>query len=439
VLLHGQVTDSAPVYSGGDVILLAENLTPSDIAQLDQKNVIAFCTVNGGATSHVAILARSLGIPAISGMDPKVLTLDDGSEVLLDGDKGEIHLTPSPTDKVRVRKVQLDQLEKRRIAQTQAHSSALTRDGKRIEVAANIGGVADAIKAVELGADGVGLLRSEFLFLERDVAPTEDEQYQIYQSIADVLEHRPLVIRTLDVGGDKPLKYLAIPHEENPFLGIRGIRVGLLHQQIFRDQVSAILRVKSRGKIQIMFPMIATLEELLQAKAILEEERQRLKVPAIEIGVMVEVPSAALIAESLAREVDFFSIGTNDLTQYTLAMDRGHKDLAKQADALHPSVLHLIGLTCEAARKHGKWVGVCGGLAGDLNAVAILLGLGVEELSVSIPSIPLVKSQVRETTMAQAQNLAERALLARTAGEVRELKQGNQDSFQAQEASNAIL
>lgn len=409
-------------------ILIAENLTPSQTAQLDRDKVFAFATVSGGATSHVAILARSLDLPALAGMDAKILEIPEGSEVVIDGDRGELRLHPTAEEKARIVEKQKEIFERRRAALALAHKPAQTRDGKRIEVAANIGNLADAREAMEMGADGVGLLRSEFLFLERDTAPSEDEQHSIYQQIAEVLGERPLVIRTLDVGGDKPLKYLPIPPEENPFLGIRGIRVGLLHEDILRTQLRAILRVKSKAKIHIMFPMIATLEEFRQAKAILEEERKKLGASPVALGIMVEVPSAALNAEAFAEEADFFSIGTNDLTQYTLAMDRGHKDLAKAADALHPSVLKLIALTCQAARKHKRWVGVCGGLAGDQNAVSILLGLGVEELSVSIPSIPLIKSQVRENALNEAKAVAEKALAAQSAEAVRALSSVNENS-----------
>lgn len=416
------VENAAMPEFGAGTILLAENLTPSQTAQLDRDKVFAFATVSGGATSHVAILARSLGLPALAGMNAKILTIPDGTEVIVDGDRGELRLNPSAQEKQAAKGLQEQQLEKRRAALTSAHQPAFTRDGKQIEVAANIGNLNDAKEAVTMGADGVGLLRSEFLFLDREDAPTEDEQLSIYQQIADVLGPKPLVIRTLDVGGDKPLRYLPIPPEENPFLGIRGIRVGLLHQEILRTQLRAILRVKSAAKIHIMFPMISTFEEWHQAKAIFEEERQRLKAPAIPLGIMVEVPSVALMAETFAREVDFFSIGTNDLTQYTLAMDRGHKDLAKLADALHPSVLKLIELTCNAARAHGRWVGVCGGLAGDSKAVPILLGLGVTELSVSIPSLPLIKSQVREQSLPEAQQVAGDALRLASASAVRNMK-----------------
>lgn len=400
-------------------ILVAENLTPSDTVQLDREKVLGFCTTTGGATSHVAILARSLGIPAVAGIDRRALEIADGTEVVLDGDLGEIRLNPNWIEKEKILDHQREVLNRRKNAMAQTMERAVTVDGKVIEVAANIGGLEDAKKAVELGCDGVGLLRSEFLFLERATAPSEEEQYRVYQDIANALGKRPLIIRTLDVGGDKPLQYLPIEPEENPFLGIRGIRVGFLKPEILREQLRAILRVKSKGKMHVMFPMIASIHELRQAKAILEEERKKLGAAPIQVGIMIEVPSAALMADTFAPECDFFSIGTNDLTQYTLAMDRGHKDLAKQVDGLDPSVLKLIEMTVKAAHAHGKWVGVCGGLASDAKAVPILLGLGVDELSVSIPVIPLVKSQVRETKLEIARVFAKRALEASSAKDVR--------------------
>lgn len=410
-------------------ILIAENLTPSETVQLDRNKVVGFCTTGGGATSHVAILARSLGLPALAGTEDKVLQIPDGTEVVLDGESGELRLQPTEQQRVEVQRQQNANTERRQAALALAHQPAVTRDGQRIEVAANIGGVADAREAIELGADGVGLLRSEFLFLERDHAPSEDEQLAVYQEIADLVGHRTLVIRTLDVGGDKPLRYLPMPAEENPFLGVRGIRIGLAQPEILRTQLRAILRVKSQAKMHIMFPMISTLEEWREAKEILEQEREALKAAPVAVGIMVEVPSTALMAEVFAKEVDFFSIGTNDLTQYTLAMDRGHKDLAKQVDALHPSVLKLIELTAQAANKYGKWVGVCGGLASDLNAVGILLGLGVRELSVSLPSIPLVKSRVRESALPEAESLAAQALIAENGEKVRELEKKLHESL----------
>ena len=402
-------------------ILIAENLTPSDTVQLDRTKVLGFCTTTGGATSHVAILARSLGLPALAGVETRALKIANGTEVVLDGDRGEIRLNPTAEEKAKITQAQNEASKKRAAALSKANEQAKTRDGKHIEVAANIGGVADARKAVEFGCDGVGLLRSEFLFLERATAPSEEEQYRVYQEIADIMVDRPLTIRTLDVGGDKPLQYLPLPKEENPFLGVRGIRVGFMNQTILREQLRAILRVKTKGKLNIMFPMVAMVEEFRLAKQILEEERVKLGAAKPAVGIMIEVPSAALLADAFAKECDFFSIGTNDLTQYTLAMDRGHEGLAKQVDGLHPSVLKLIEMTVVAAHRYGRWVGVCGGIAGDAKAVPILLGLGVDELSVSIPVIPLVKSQVRETSIDEAKKIATSATEALTAKEVRGL------------------
>lgn len=420
ILVGKSEPNVTPIAS--DVILIAENLTPSDTAKIDRNKVLGFCTTTGGATSHVAILARSLGLPAIAGIEARALEIPNGTEIILDGDQGEIRLHPSSEEKQTIQAQQHEQNERRREALLNAGKSATTRDGHTIEVAANIGGVADAQKAVEMGCDGVGLLRSEFLFLGRTTAPTEEEQYQVYQEIADILGERPLVIRTLDVGGDKPLQYLPIPEEENPFLGVRGVRVGLQNPELLREQVRAILRVKTKGTLNIMFPMVALLEEFREAKTIVEEERLRLGAPPVQVGIMIEVPSAALMADVFAREADFFSIGTNDLTQYTLAMDRGHQALAKQVDGLHPSVLKLIEMTVQAAHRYGKWVGVCGGIASDPKAVPVLLGLGVDELSVSIPVIPLVKSQVREASLREVQAVAQEALISQGAKEVRELE-----------------
>ena len=270
------------------------------------------------------------------------------------------------------------------------------------------------------GAQGVGLLRSEFLFDARDTAPSEAEQASAYSAVAQVLgKQRTMIVRTLDVGGDKPLSYLPLPKEENPFLGLRGIRVSLDQPEMFRAQLRAILQSAPLTQLHIMFPMIATLEELREAKAILEQEQAASGHQDVQVGIMIEVPSAALMAEQFAREADFFSIGTNDLTQYTLAMDRGHPKLAKKADGLHPSVLKLIQLTCEGARKHGKWVGVCGGMASDPICVPVLIGLGVQELSVSVPAIPAIKALIRRLSLVECQELAQHVVQMGTATEVR--------------------
>jgi phosphocarrier protein FPr len=405
-----------------NTILIAEDLTPSDMANLDRSRVIGFCTLAGGATSHVAILARAMGIPAIAGTEPRVMELANGTPVILDGTKGTLRLNASPEELERVRQ-RIERQRARREAELQrAFEPAITSDGHRVEVVANIGKVKDAEEAIALGGEGVGLLRSEFVFMDRASAPTEDEQTGIYRSILEVLgRDRPMILRTLDVGGDKPLPYLPMPHEENPFLGERGIRLQLDQPELFRTQLRAILRASTAGKLRVMFPMIGRVEELRMAKAMLEEERQKLGVDPIEVGIMIEVPSAAVMAEQLAKDVDFFSVGTNDLTQYTLAMDRGHPKLAPFVDALHPAVLRLINTAVQGAGRYGKWVGVCGGVAGDPQAVPILIGLGVKELSVSVPVIPTVKAQVRSLSLGQCQKLAGQAIALETAAEVRDL------------------
>lgn len=404
-----------------NIILIAEDLTPTDTIQLDKSKVLGFCTTSGGATSHVAILARSMGIPAIAGIEKRTLELKNGAEVILDGDLGALYLEPTSEEKAKV-KIRQEQLEgKKKAALSTAKESATTRDGHQVEVVANISGISDAQRAVELGGEGVGLLRTEFLFLERENAPTEKEQQEIYQGIVDALGERPLVIRTLDIGGDKSVNYLPMEKEENPFLGIRGIRLCFQREDLFRTQLRAILKVKSEKPIHIMFPMIGQLSELRLAKKIVEEERLALKAKNPKIGIMIEVPSAAVMAEQFAKEVDFFSIGTNDLTQYTLAMDRGHNELAKQVDGLHPSVLALIKMTVDAAHKHGKWVGVCGGIASELKALPVLLALGVDELSLSIPNIPMIKAAVRELELKDCKSLCQEFLAAESGKEVREI------------------
>jgi phosphocarrier protein FPr len=421
-LLAGEAqAEAAPAFPPR-AILIAEDLAPSETAGLDRGRVLGFCTVAGGATSHVAILARSLDIPALAGIEPRALELPDGTPVVLDGTQGTLRLRPGQDEMTAIRARQERLAARRRADAAAAHQPALTRDGARIEVAANVGGVSDARHAVALGAEGVGLLRSEFLFLGRASAPSEDEQHEVYAAIARTLgPERPLVVRTLDVGGDKPLAYLPLPREENPFLGVRGLRLQLERPELLRTQLRAILRASSQGRLSVMLPMVATLAEFRAAKAILEQERERVGARPLPLGIMIEVPAAALLADAFAREADFFSIGTNDLTQYVLAMDRGHPGLAAGVDGLEPSVLRLIGQAARAGRQQGRWVGVCGGLAGDAQAVPILLGLGVTELSVSVPTIPAIKARVRELDLAACQALAERALAAGSAAEVRAL------------------
>lgn len=414
-------TVKAPEYPP-NTILIAEDLTPSDTAALDRSRVMGFCTTRGGATSHVAILARSLGLPALAGTEPAALEIANGTNVVLDGNKGTLRLNPPADEMTRIRSAQARAEEQRKEDLAHAHEPAITRDGKRIDVVANIGGLKDAKQVADFGGEGVGLLRSEFLFMERNSAPTEEEQFEAYKAIAEAVGNsNPLIIRTLDVGGDKPLAYLPIPKEDNPFLGQRGIRVALDRPEILRAQLRAILRSASFGKVNVMFPMISTLEELREVKAILAEEAARLGVGSIPTGIMVEVPAAAVMASQFAREADFFSIGTNDLTQYTLAMDRGHPKLAPQVDGLSPGVLHLIAHTVKGAHAAGRWVGVCGGIASDPHGVPILIGLGVDELSISLPAIPAIKGQIRTLHLDECRQLAEKALAAESAAEVRAL------------------
>lgn len=408
-----------------DTILIAKSISPSEAATLDRQSILGFATTTGGSTSHVAILARSLELPAIVGADKTVLEIPNGTEVILDAHSGEIIIDPTDDQRrVALTKQQMEH-EKRKMALEQAMSSASTNDGHKVEVLANVNKLSDLDNAIKMGCDGVGLMRTEFLFLDRSTAPNEEEQHQIYQDVANKLGNKPLTIRTLDVGGDKPLSYLPMPHEENPFLGIRGLRLSLKSPEMFREQLRALLRVKSKSKIKIMFPMVTELSELLEAKKMLEEEKLKVKSYDVEIGMMVEVPSAALLAETFAPHIDFFSIGTNDLSQYTMAMDRGHDELGRVVDGLHPSVLKLIDMTAKAALAHNKQISVCGNSAGDAQAIEILLGLGVDKLSVSPSAIPLVKARIRETSQMKNMQIGKKSLLQSNAQEVRQIAKDN--------------
>ncbi|BAV77064.1 PTS family porter, glucose-specific EI/HPr/EIIA component [Pseudomonas chlororaphis subsp. aurantiaca] len=411
-------------------ILIAEQLTPSQTAGLDTRKVLGFATVGGGATSHVAILARALGLPAVCGLPVQVLALASGTPVLLDADQGELHLDPqlAVIEQLQARRQQLQQRQRQELEQ--AAQAAVTRDGHHVEVTANVASLAEAEQAMDLGGEGVGLLRSEFLYQDRGVAPSHEEQAATYSAIARALgPERNLVVRTLDVGGDKPLAYVPMEPEANPFLGMRGIRLCLERPQLLREQFRAILASAGLARLHIMLPMVTQLAELRQARQMLEDEALALGLKELpKLGIMIEVPSAALLADLFAPEVDFFSIGTNDLTQYTLAMDRDHPRLASQADSFHPAVLRLIASTVKAAHAHGKWVGVCGALASETLAVPLLLGLGVDELSVSVPLIPAIKARVREVELSQCQALAGRILGLESAEQVRDALHQHQQS-----------
>jgi phosphocarrier protein FPr len=403
------------------VILVADDLQPSDTARLDPRRILGLCTASGGPTSHTAIIARSLDIPAVVGAGAAVLEMPDGGTCILDGMAGKLYVEPTDADLESAQAFQRDQHSLRNAEFETRYQPALLTDGTRVEIVANIGKASEAAAAVEAGAEGVGLLRTEFLFLDRNAAPTEDEQFEAYSEMTRALNGLPLIIRTLDIGGDKVLRYLTLPHETNPFLGVRGIRLCLRQPELFLPQLRAIYRASVTGPVKIMFPMISTLEDLRAAKELAEQVRTQLGVPPVEIGIMVEVPSTVLMAAEFAKEVDFFSIGTNDLTQYALAMDRLHASLAKNVDGLHPAVLRLIDMTVRAAKAEGKWAGVCGGVAGDPLGAAILTGLGVAELSMSLPSVAAVKASLRRMSFAQAQALAKKALACSTATEVHQL------------------
>jgi phosphocarrier protein FPr len=422
VLRHlAQVVDDKPFAPLEPVILVAEDLSPSDTANLDPGMILGFCTAAGGPTSHTAIIARSLGIPAMVGAGPALLRQKDGEQAILDGTGGILYIRPGATD-IRSAEQAQASLEARRQSEYRSRlEPAITTDGHRIEVVANIANGVEAEQAVSNGAEGVGLLRTEFLFLDRCAPPEEEEQYQAYRQMVNALGGLPLIIRTLDIGGDKHLPYLHLPPEDTSFMGIRGIRLCLAKPELFLPQLRAIYRAAEHGPVKIMFPMIATLEDLDAAKDMAEQVRRELGAPEVPVGIMIEVPSAVAIAAELAKAVDFFSIGTNDLTQYTLAMDRLHPMLAKQADALHPAVLRMIDSTIRAAEAAGIWVGACGGLAADPAGAVILTGLGISELSAGIPSIAALKSQLRKLSLASAQDLAKRALSCCNAMTVRRL------------------
>jgi phosphocarrier protein FPr len=409
VLRHLAGGAAGPAVAGRG-ILVASDVTPSDAAALDPDLVEGLAVAHGGATSHAAILARSLGIPSVVGLGDAVLGVADGTPLVLDGAAGTVEVDPPADDLAARERARAADDERRRRAVERAREPARTRDGRELEVAANIGSVDDVAGAVELGADGVGLLRTEFLFLDRDEAPTEAEQRAVYQRIADGLDGRPLIIRTLDAGADKPLRFLDQGREDNPFLGLRGIRLGLARPELLQTQLRAIVPLAGRFPVRIMFPMVATLREYRAARDLVEQARADLGAQPIEVGIMVEVPSVAVTAERFAREVDFFSIGTNDLEQYTMAADRGNEAVGDLLAGPAPAVLRLIAGVTAGARAHERWVGVCGEMAGDPGAALLLAGLGVDELSMAAPRIPAVKEALRAVTLADARRAATEAL-----------------------------
>jgi multiphosphoryl transfer protein len=419
---NGQIVFDRPV------ILYAADLTPTETSQLDMNKVLGIITGGGGPTSHSAILSRALGIPAVAGVGRVLDRQPSGVLAGLNGFTGEVWLDPAQEIQTEIQVRRAEWLAGREKLLQTSQQPAMTKDGQRVEVFANIGGVNDARGAVQNGAEGVGLLRTEFLFLTREIAPSEEDQYRILQEIFETMGvKRPVTTRTLDVGGDKKLPYIQLPEEPNPFLGVRALRLSLARPDLFMSQLRAILRAAEGYPCRIMFPMVADVDEVRKARQFVEKAHSELQAEnkphawPVELGIMVEIPSAALLAPVLANEVDFFSIGTNDLTQYTLAAERGNPALSHLADGLHPSVLRLIGEVVKASHDAGKWTGICGELGGDPEATAILVGLGVDELSLNPAGIPRIKSILRDLTMDQARVLAEQALRCQTSAEVRQL------------------
>lgn len=410
-----------------EVILVAADLTPSETAQLNLDKVLGFITDLGGRTSHTSIMARSLELPAIVGTSDATSKIKNGDFIVLDGVNNTIHLNPSDAEIDKLKAFRDDYLQEKEELAKLKDLPAITLDGHQVEVCANIGTVRDVAGAERNGAEGVGLYRTEFLFMDRDAFPTEEEQFQAYKAVAEAMGSQAIIVRTMDIGGDKDLPYMNLPKEENPFLGWRAIRICLDRKEILHSQLRAILRASNFGKLRIMFPMVISVEEVRELKAELEMLKAQLREEGkafdetIEVGVMVETPAAAVIARHLAKEVDFFSIGTNDLTQYTLAVDRGNELISHLYNPMSPAVLNLIKQVIDASHAEGKWTGMCGELAGDERATLLLLGMGLDEFSMSAISIPRIKKLIRNANFADTQALAEQALAQPTADELMKL------------------
>ncbi len=402
---------------------MAEDLTPSETIGLDLSLVKGFLTAAGSRTSHASILARSLGLPSATGAGAILKSVKPGQLLALDGQTGEVILDPDEEQKLRFAQGEARYLKLRAQRKRYAALATRTLDGASLDLAANIGRLEDLNSVLENGAEGVGLFRTEFLFLDRDRTPTEDEQTAVYRNVLERMDGKPVVIRTLDIGGDKVLPYLPLPAEMNPFLGVRAVRLCFEKPDLFRTQIRALLRASPAGDLRVMVPMIALVEEVRTVRKFFDEETQALKsrgvpVGKFQLGIMVEIPAAALNAGALAREADFFSLGTNDLIQYTMAADRMNERLAHLYQPLHPSVLRLIDLTVRGAQVHGRWVGVCGEMASEPEAAIVLLGLGVEELSLSAAGIPGLRSLISRVDRRLASETAQLALALGTCSEV---------------------
>ncbi|MBC2602897.1 phosphoenolpyruvate--protein phosphotransferase [Puniceicoccus vermicola] len=400
-------------------ILIGKDLEPSDAAQLNQSKVCGICLEEGSPNAHAAIVARSLGIPMLVAAGAGIESANTGDSVILDADGGRLILKPSCEDQESACKALKEIDLHRKHAWTDRFKPAITMDGHRVEVVGNISRVVEAEDALKSGAEGVGLVRTEFLFLDRDEPPTEDEQYESYKAMVESLDGLPMVLRTIDIGGDKPVDYLGLNQRDLSFLGLRGIRIGLARPDLVTTQLRAVYRAASHGPIKLLFPMIATSNDFRRIRHLAETVRQEVGGPRLDLGVMIEVPSAAIMAADLARVADFFSVGTDDLTQYALAVDRTHPLLAKRADALHPVVLRLIDQATRAAHEAGKWIGVCGGVAADPKGAQILTGLGVDELSMPPSVVPGIKEKIRNSHFEELQELARRALEQEDATAVR--------------------
>lgn len=405
-----------PATINEEVIIIAEDLTPSDTAQLNKKYVKAFVTNIGGRTSHSAIMARSLEIPAIVGTKNITEIISEGDHLIVDGLEGDVFVNPSDEKVEEYTKKSDDFAAKKAEWERLKDEASVTKDGKHVELAANIGTPKDLTGVTENGGEGVGLYRTEFLYMDSSELPTEEQQYEAYKSVLEGMGNKPVVVRTMDIGGDKELPYLELPKEMNPFLGYRAIRVSLDQDDIFRTQLRALLRASVHGTLRIMFPMIATLPEFRDAKAILDEEKANLEHEGVEVsndiqvGIMVEIPAAAVLADQFAKEVDFFSIGTNDLIQYTMAADRMNERVSYLYQPYSPSILRLIKNVIDAAHKEGKWAGMCGEMAGDQIAVPLLVGLGLDEFSMSATSILKTRSLLTELDSSEMAELAEKAV-----------------------------
>ncbi len=418
-LAGGRGSDTPDLGVG--TIVIADEILPSQFVNLASEGLGGLCLIQGGTTSHVSILAADKGVPALVALGHDISAIPNGTTVIVEADRGLLHVAPSAKKITQIKAAIKKRKKNQALAMKNAHLDCVTKDGTAIEVFANLGASGEAANAVAHGAQGCGLLRSEFLFLGRATPPSEDEQLSMYQSIADGLDGRPLVIRTMDIGGDKPVPFVHIPQEDNPALGLRGIRISLRREDLFLTQLRAILRVKSSGPVHIMLPMVVELDEFRTARKMLEKASEQLGLKGKRsLGIMIETPASAVLADQLAKEVDFFSVGTNDLSQYVLAIDRGNSGLAASIDALHPAVLRMIFMASKAAKDNKIWMGVCGGAASDLVAAPILIGLGVTELSSTLARLPELKAFLRTVTMEDCEAVARHVLTLSNAREIRE-------------------